>query len=245
MAPATQVYILETMGRHAGWIAAASALAKEKESDPPHIILCPEVLFNEKKFLKRVGECVTKYGFCHIVTSESLRDEKGRHIAETGQRDAFGHMQLGCLAPILAEKIRRRFGYLHHVSVADYIQRASRHLGCKTDLDQAYAVGKAAVDFALAGKNDICPIIVRKPGKKYKWTIGETSLVKIANNEKNLPRNFITKDGMGITKKCCDYIRPLIQGEDFPPFKDGLPVYPKLKLKLVTKKLKKFKLLTK
>ncbi len=242
MAPATQIYILEVMGRHSGWIAAASGLAKEKEGDSPHIILVPEVLFDKKKFLKRVDACVKKYGHCHIVTSESLRDLSGRHMAETGQRDAFGHIQLGGLAPMLANMIKDKFGYLYHCSIADYIQRASRHLGCTVDLEQAYAVGKAAVEFALKGKQDICPIIVRKKGKKYRWSIGETSLKKIANTEKYLPRSFITKDGFGITQKCRDYLLPLIQGEDFPPFKNGMPIYEKFKLKLAPKKLGKFKL---
>lgn len=242
MAPATQIYILETMGRHAGWLAAASGLAKQQDSDPPHIILMPEVPLNKENFLVKVNQCVKKYGYCHIVTSESLRDENGAHIAETGQKDAFGHIQLGGLAPILANMIYDRFGYQYHYSIADYIQRASRHLGCKVDLQQAYAVGKAAVEFAIKGLNGIAPVIVRKRGKKYSWEIKTASLQKIANNERNMPRDFITKDGMGITKKCYDYLYPLIQGEDIPPFKNGLPVYPELKLKLVTKKLKEFQL---
>lgn len=243
MSPATQIYILETMGRHAGWIAAASGVAKQKESDPPHIILLPEVHFNQEKFLAKVDDCVKKYGYCHIVTSESIRNTHGVHMAETGQKDAFGHIQLGGLAPILANMIYERFGYKYHLSIADYLQRASRHLGCKVDLELAYAVGKAAVEFALKGKNGVAPVILRKSNnKKYDWKIGEASLQKIANHERNMPRDFISEDGMGITKKCYDYILPLIQGEDFPPFKDGLPVYEELKLKLVEKKLAPFKL---
>lgn len=234
----TEIYIMETMGRHAGWLPAASALAKKKESDPPHMILCPEIVFNEEKFLQKVGECVKKYGFCHIVTSESLVNEKGDFIASTGQYDAFGHVTKGCIAPILATKIRNRFNYSYHVSVVDYIQHSSRHLGCKTDLQQAYAVGKAAVELAMAGKNGLIPIVIRKPGKKYKWAISETKLENIANTEKNLPRDFITEDGFGITKKCVEYMKPLIQGEDFPPFKDGMPDYPEMKLVMVPKKLK-------
>ncbi|MGD9153001.1 MAG: 6-phosphofructokinase [Gammaproteobacteria bacterium] len=243
MAPATQIYIMETMGRHAGWIAAASGLAKQKEEDPPHIILLPEIHFNQKKFLAKVDNCVKKYGYCHIVTSESIRNAHGVHMAETGQKDAFGHIQLGGLAPILAKIIHDKLGYKYHLSIAGYLQRASRHMGCKTDLEQAYAVGKAAVEFALAGKNGVAPVIVRKMrGKKYNWTIDEAPLQKIANNERNMPRDFITKDGMGITKKCYDYIYPLIQGEDFPPFKNGLPKYEELKLELTEKKLPKFEL---
>jgi len=242
MAPATQIYILEVMGRHSGWIAAASGLAKEGEGSAPHIILCPEILFDKEKFLARVDYFVKKYGFCHIVTSESLRDLNGKHIAETGQRDAFGHMQLGGLAPMLANMIKNTFGYQFHYSIADYIQRASRHLGAKVDLEQAYAVGKGAVELAMQGKNDVCPIIVRVPGNTYQWKIGETSLEKIANNEKNLPRHFITEDGFGITQACRDYLMPLIQGEDFPPFENGMPKYTKLKKQLVEKKLPAFEI---
>lgn len=238
MAPFTEIYIMETMGRHAGWLPAAAGLAKKKESDPPHLILCPEITFDQEKFLAKVKQSVDKFGYCHIVTSESLTDEKGNFIADTGQRDAFGHATKGCIAPILANMIRNKYNYSYHVSVVDYIQHSSRHLGCKTDLAQAYAVGKAAVEMAVAGKNDLIPIIVRKPGKKYQWEVKETKLTNIANTEKLLPRNFITKDGMGVTKKCLDYIRPLIQGEDFPPFKDGMPNYPELKLVKVPKKLK-------
>jgi ATP-dependent phosphofructokinase / diphosphate-dependent phosphofructokinase len=243
MAPATQIYIMETMGRHAGWIAAASGLAKKQDSDPPHIILLPEVLFDKKKFLAKVNESVKKYGYCHIVTAESLRDLNGKHIAETGQKDAFGHVQLGGMAPILAQMIHEKFGYQYHYSIADYIQRASRHLGSPVDLKQAYAVGAGAVKLALAGKNGMAPVILRKPGKKYSWKIGEASLKKIANTERNMPRNYITKDGFGITKKCYDYLYPFIQGEDFPPFKNGLPHYETLKLKLAPKKLAPFELL--
>lgn len=238
MSPATEIYIMETMGRHAGWLPAASALARQKPGDPPHIILCPEIVFDEEKFLAKVSESVRKYGYCHIVTSESLKDKDGHFIADTGQRDAFGHIQKGCIAPILANKIRDRFNYSFHVSVVDYIQHSSRHLGCTVDLKQAYAVGKAAVEMAVAGKNDVSPIIVRKPGKKYQWTLGETRLENIANTEKNMPRKYITKDGMDVTKDCIDYIRPLIQGEDIPPFKNGLPCYPELKLILAPKKTK-------
>jgi len=238
MSKATEIYIMETMGRNAGWLPASTALARKKAGDPPHLILCPEITFNEKAFLKRVEQTVKKYGYCHIVTSESLKDKNGNFIADTGQRDAFGHIQKGCIAPILANKIREKFDYSFHVSVVDYIQHSSRHLGCKTDLKQAYAVGKAAVEMALQGKNDVCPVIVRKKGKKYAWTIGETALQNIANTEKNIPRKFISKDGFDVTKACVDYIKPLIQGEDFPPFKEGLPNYPELKLVLVPKKLK-------
>jgi 6-phosphofructokinase 1 len=202
----------------------------------------PEVLFDEKKFLARVDKCVKKYGYCHIVTSESLRDKNGRHIAETGQVDAFGHMQLGCLAPILAQKIFDRFGYNFHVCIADYLQRASRHLGCTTDLKQAYAVGQAAIKLAIKGETDVAPIIVRKSTKPYRWIIGTAPLKKIANSEKNMPRKFLGKDGMSLTKSCREYLTPLIQGEDFPPFKNGLPVYTPLKLQLAKKKLAAFKL---
>lgn len=246
MAPFTQIYIMETMGRHAGWLPAATALAKKKESDPPHIILCPEIVFNQtqqKKFFAKVKATVEKLGYCHIVTSESLIDGKGNYLADTGQRDAFGHTTKGGMAPILAEIIHDKYDYSYHLSVVDYIEHASRHLGCQTDLDQAYAVGKAAVKLALAGKSGMIPIIIRKSNDPYKWAVSETTLEKVANTERNMPRSFITKEGFGVTKRCLDYIRPLIQGENFPPFKNGLPDYPEMRLKKVKKKLKKYQLL--
>lgn len=233
----TKVFILEVMGRHSGWIAAGSGLASDKEDDAPHIILFPEIVFEPEKFLARVDQCVKKYGFCAIVVSEGVRNEEGKFLSETGLRDAFGHAQLGGVAPVIANLVKSALGYKYHWAVSDYLQRAARHIGSRTDVEQAYAVGLAAVEFAVKGKTDIMPIIVRKSNKPYKWTIGEASLAKVANKEKLMPRNYISKDGFHITAGCRQYLLPLISGEDYPPYKNGLPQYVKLKNILVPKKL--------
>ncbi len=235
--PSTKVFILEVMGRHAGWIAAAGGLAGEKRGDPPHVILFPEVPFDEDAFIEKVRYSVEKYDSCVVVASEGLHWPDGRFVAESGTRDAFGHAQLGGVAPRLAEIVRGRLGYKYHWAVADYLQRAARHIASKTDVDQAYAMGRAAVEMALAGSNGEMPIIVRESDEPYRWRVGSTPLSRVANVEKKVPRRFITKDGFHITAPCRRYLKPLIQGEDFPPFKDGLPRYVKLKKTLVKKKL--------
>jgi 6-phosphofructokinase 1 len=240
MQSATQIYILEVMGRNSGWIAAASGLAKSAPEEGPHIILFPEILFNESKFLKKVQTCVKNFGYCFIVTSESLRDLHGEYLSSTGQYDVFGHLQMAGVARLLADRIKEKFGFQYHYSIAGYIERAARHLGAKIDLKQAYALGKAAVKAALAGDTEICPIILRQSNKPYRWTIGQTHLRRIANREKKVPRSFITREGFGITKKGKDYLLPLIKGEDYPPFQDGIPWYESLKLKLIKKKLRPF-----
>lgn len=237
-ATSTKVFIMEVMGRHAGWIAAAGGLAAEKEGDAPHIILFPEVTFDQKKFLDRVKECVEKFGYCAIVVSEGVRNAQGKFLSDAGLKDAFGHSQLGGVAPIIAQLIKQELNYKYHWAVADYLQRAARHIASKVDVEQAYAVGKAAVEFALKGKNAVMPTIVRKPGKNYRWTIGETKLENVANKEKHMPSHFITKDGFHITPACREYLLPLINGEDYPPYKKGLPEYVVLKNVLVKKKLK-------
>ncbi|MEE8343655.1 MAG: 6-phosphofructokinase [Gammaproteobacteria bacterium] len=234
----TKVFVLEVMGRHAGWIAAAGGLAAEKEGDAPHIILFPEVAFNEKKFLARVKKCVDRYGYCAMVVSEGVRNKAGRFLAEAGTTDAFGHAQLGGVAPVIAELVRSKLGYKYHWAVADYLQRAARHIASKTDVEQAYALGKAAVEMALQGKNAVMPIIVRKSDQPYRWAIGETRLSRVANVEKMMPKSYITKDGFGITTRCRRYLSPLIKGEDYPPYKNGLPQYVELKNVAVPKKLK-------
>lgn len=235
----TKVFIMEVMGRHAGWIAAAGGLAAQDEGDAPHIILFPEIAFNKEKFLKRVKQCVKKYGFCAIVASEGAQYKDGTFLADAGTTDAFGHKQLGGVAPTLANMVKDELGYKYHWALADYLQRAARHIASATDVEQAYAVGKAAVEMAIAGKNAVMPAIIRGKGKKYKWTIEEAPLEKVANVEKMMPRKYISKDGFGITSEGRDYLLPLIQGEDLPPFKDGLPQYAKLKKVMVDKKLKK------
>jgi 6-phosphofructokinase len=234
----TKVFVLEVMGRHAGWIAAAGGLAADKAGDAPHIILFPEIVFDREAFLARVRITVEKRGFCVIVVSEGVKDADGKFLAEAGTKDAFGHAQLGGVGPVVAQMTQQAFGYKFHWAVADYLQRSARHIASKVDVDQAYAVGKAAVEFALQGKNAVMPIIVRKSSKPYRWGIGEAPLSAIANQEKKLPRNFITADGFGITGPCRRYLLPLIGGEGYPPYRDGLPCYATLKGASVRKRLR-------
>lgn len=239
----TKVFVMEVMGRHAGWIAAAAGLAKEEEGDAPHIILFPEIAFDEAKFLKRVEQSIKKHDYCVIVVSEGVRYKDGQFLSDSGTKDAFGHAQLGGVAPMLANLIKDKLGYKYHWAVADYLQRSARHIASKADVEQAYALGEAAVKFALAGKNAVMPTIVRKSNKPFRWTIGEAALADVANVEKKMPRNFISRNGFEITDICREYMAPLIQGEDYPPFKNGLPMYVKLKNVAVAKKLKgKFKI---
>ena len=230
----TKVFILEVMGRHAGWIAAASALASTNETDPPHIILMPEVPFAKKKFIDKVKQTVANEGFCVVVASEGTRYKNGMFLADSGLTDAFGHKQLGGVAPVLAQMISS-IGLKNHWAVSDYLQRSARHISSKTDLDQAYAVGKKAVEFALAGKNAVMPVIKRLSDKPYKWKIESASLSKVANVEKTLPKGYISKDGFGISNKGLNYLRPLIQGETLISYKDGIPIVAKLKNILVKK----------
>ncbi len=234
----TKVFILEVMGRHAGWIAASAGLAAQSQNDAPHIILFPEIIFDKKKFLKKVSTIIKRNGYCVIVASEGARYEDGTFLADSGTRDAFGHAQLGGLAPTLAQMIKVELGYKFHWAVADYLQRSARHIASKTDLEQAYSVGERAVDFAMQGKNSVMPCIVRKDTKQYKWSIGEVSLHKVANKEKMLPRTFISKDGYQITKKAVEYLQPLIAGEAYPDYRNGLPRYIELKNIGVKKKLR-------
>ena len=237
----TKVFIMEVMGRHAGWIAASSGLAHDKNNSAPHIILLPEIPFYKAKFLKRVKETIKKHGFCVIVVSEGARFKNGEFIADAGTVDSFGHKQLGGVAPTIAGMIKDNLGYKYHWAVSDYLQRAARHISSKTDLNQAYAVGKAAVRFALSGENAVMPIIKRISSNPYSWEIDKVKLSKVANVEKKLPQNFITKDGFGVTEACKNYLRPLIQGEAYPPYKDGVIETASLRNKLVKKKLKTFK----
>ena len=242
----TKVFVLEVMGRHAGWIAAAAGLAGQSTAEAPHIILFPEVNFNREKFLAKVKRTVKKVGYCVVVASEGAHYANGQFIASAGDgvdsKDAFGHTQLGGLAPVLANMVKEELGHKYHWAVADYLQRSARHIASATDVKQAYAVGKAAVNLALAGKNSVMPIIVRKSDKPYRWTIGDTPLAGVANVEKAMPRSYITRDGFGITDAARTYLAPLIKGEDYPVYKDGLPQYVKLKNILVKPKLRKFRL---
>ena len=237
----TKVFIFEVMGRHAGWLAASAGLAKSKNNSAPHIILLPEITFNEKLFLKKVKEVVKKEDYCVIVVSEGAKYKNGKFLADAGTVDSFGHKQLGGVAPRIAEMISNKLGFKYHWAVSDYLQRSARHISSQVDLDHAYAVGKAAVEYASSGENAIMPIIVRKKTKPYSWEIGKVALSKVANIEKKMPRNFISKDGFGITQSCKNYLSPLIQGEAWAPFEDGVIQTASLKNKLVRKKLKNFK----
>ncbi len=256
-ASSTKVFILEVMGRHAGWIAAAAGLARQSPTSPPHIILFPEIAFEQEKFLVRVKRTVDRVGYCVVVASEGAQYADGVFLGAANdvvnavvndaanvasEKDAFGHTQLGGLAPNLAAMIRRTQGYKCHWSVADYLQRAARHIASATDVEQAYAMGRAAVEFVLAGKDAVMPVIIRERDAPYQWKIGEVSLSRVANIEKQLPRDFISRDGFGITAKARRYLEPLIQGEDYPPYHQGLPRYVRLKQKSVPKKLPTFNL---
>jgi 6-phosphofructokinase 1 len=233
----TKVFVLEVMGRHAGWIAAAGGLAGKEPGDAPHIILFPEIPFNKRAFLKRVRECVRQYDYCVIVVSEGAAYKNGKFLAEAGTRDAFGHAQLGGVAPVVANMVRENLGFKYHYAVADYLQRSARHIASATDVKQAYAVGRAAVKMALAGKTAVMPVIKRVSDKPYRWKIEAAPLARIANKEKMVPRRYITKDGFGITAAGRRYLEPLIRGEDYPPYVNGLPKYVTLKNAPVKPKL--------
>src|SRR4051812_1688314 len=232
----TKVFILEVMGRHAGWITAATGLAQSKAGEAPHILLFPEIAFDEAAFLAKVDETVKRFGYCAVGASEGLHDAEGKFLAESGLKDAFGHAQLGGVAPRLAEIVRGKLGLKHHWAVADYLQRAARHIASKTDLEQSYAVGKAAVELAVKGMNSVMPTIVRTSSKPYRWKIRVAKPSDVANVEKKMPRDFITPDGFHIAQKCRNYLAPLIAGEAFPPFENGLPRYVRLKNAAVKKK---------
>jgi 6-phosphofructokinase 1 len=238
----TRVFILEAMGRHAGWTTAAMGLASEAEGEAPHILLFPEIPFDQDRFLARVDATVKKHGSCVIGVSEGVQNAEGKFLADAGLRDAFGHAQLGGVAPLLANLIKDQLKLKYHWAVADYLQRAARHIASKTDVTQAYAVGKAAVELALKGNNAVMPAIVRKSDKPYRWSIGVADLNEVANVEKKVPRDYISQDGFHITEKCRRYLLPLIQGEDYPPYRNGLPVYVRLKNVGVAKKLAEFKI---
>ena len=233
----TKIFVLEVMGRHAGWIAASAGLAQEQKGDAPHIILLPEVPFQQAKFIKKVKATVKQYGYCVIVVSEGAQYKDGTFLADAGGKDAFGHTQLGGVAPMIAELVKSKTGFKYHWAVADYLQRAARHIASATDVAQAYALGQAAVEFAIAGKTAVMPTIVRTNDKPYRWKIGEAKLSRVANVERKMPKNFISADGFGITAAAKRYLAPLIEGEDYPAYKGGLPSYVRLKNELVAKKL--------
>ena len=238
----TRVFILEVMGRHAGWITAACGLAAEQEGDAPHILLFPEIQFDQERFLARVDDTVRRHGYCTIGVSEGLRNAEGKFLSESGLRDAFGHAQLGGVAPLIANLVKDKLKQKYHWAVADYLQRSARHIASKTDVLQSYAVGKAAVELAIKGRSGVMPVIVRKSSKPYRWTVGVAELKDVANKEKMMPRDYITGDGFHITDKCRQYLEPLVQGEDYPPYRSGLPAYVKLRNAAVPKKLAAYKI---
>jgi 6-phosphofructokinase 1 len=234
----TRVFILEVMGRHAGWIAAAAGLAGSGPDEPPHVILFPEVPFDEAAFLARVDRAVRRHEYCVVVVSEGARHADGRFLADAGTQDAFGHKQLGGVAPVIAALVRERLKLKYHYAIADYLQRSARHIASRVDVEQAYAVGKAAVELALKGHHGIMPTIVRTSDRPYRWTIGHAPLDQVANRERKMPRSFIRRDGFGITAAARRYLAPLIAGEDYPRFRDGLPDYVQLRNVPVRKRLK-------
>jgi len=240
----TKVFVMEVMGRHAGWIAAAAGLAAKRAGDPPHVILFPEIAFDEAAFLARVRQTVERVGYCSVVVSEGLKNAAGKFLAEAGTTDAFGHTQLGGVGPLIAQLVKSKLGYKYHWAVPDYLQRSARHLASKTDADQAYAVGKSAVEYALAGKHGVMPVIKRVSNKPFRWKIEPAPLTQIANIEKKLPRSYISADGFGITAAARTYFEPLIRGEDRPPYDaaSGLPKYAKLRRALCRKKLPAYRI---
>ncbi len=237
----TKVFVLEVMGRHAGWIAAAGGMAST-DLDLPILILFPEITFDRKVFMQKVAEKVEKYGYVSVVVSEGVQGDDGKFLADQGLKDAFGHAQLGGVAPVVANMIREDLGLKYHWAVADYLQRAARHIASKSDVEQAYALGEAAVNYALAGDNSVMPTVDRISDKPYKWKIGKAPLDQVANVEKMMPRDYITQDGFGITDACRTYLGPLMEGEDYPPYKNGLPQYVILDHKMVDKKLEPFEI---
>ncbi len=238
----TKIFVLEVMGRHAGWIAAAGALAADKDNDIPVVVLFPEIKFDREKFMAKIKANVEKYDYCTIVVSEGAQHPDGRFLAEQGTRDDFGHAQLGGAAPVVANMVKEDLGLKFHWGVADYMQRAARHIASKTDVDQAYAMGQAAVEMALDGKNSIMPAIIRTSNDPYTWEVGSGELKDIANVEKMMPAEYISKCGFSITDECREYLVPLIQGEDYPPYENGMPKYVTLKNEGIPQKLEKFEI---
>lgn len=236
----TKIFVMEVMGRHAGWITAACGLASEKEGEPPHILLFPEVPFDEVAFLARVQACVDQYGYCTVAVSEGLSDKDGKLIADMGTKDAFGHAQLGGVGQVIAQLIKDKLGHKYHWALADYLQRSARHIASATDVAQAYALGQAAVGLALEGRNAVMPALKRLSDQPFQWEIGIAELKDVANVERKMPQDFISADGFHITERCRAYLSPLIAGEDYPPYRNGLPDYVRLKNVSVPRRLGEF-----
>jgi ATP-dependent phosphofructokinase / diphosphate-dependent phosphofructokinase len=233
----TKVFVIEVMGRHAGWIAAAAGLAGEGRDAPPHLILFPEVDFDEKRFLDTVAATVKRIGYCVVAVSEGVHDASGHFLADTGQRDAFGHAQLGGAGQVIAEMVRGKLGLKVHWALPDYLQRSARHIASQTDFEHARAVGAAAVEYAVAGLNGVMPAIRRLADAPYRWQVEPAPLSKVANHEKKLPKAYIRADGFGITAKARAYLKPLIRGEAYPGYREGLPDYGRFELPLAKRRL--------
>lgn len=239
----TKVFIMEVMGRHAGWIAAAGGLAGREQGDPPQVILFPEVPFDRAKFSEKVRRSVAENGYCSVVVSEGARTADGSLLAHAGTTDAFGHKQLGGVAPVIADLVQADLGYKCHWAVCDYLQRSARHIASATDLAHARAVGKAAVDLAIAGESGVMPVIKRTSDAPYRWQIEAAPLSQIANREKKMPATFISADGFGITPECHAYLAPLVRGEAYPVYgEDGLPDYVRPSLVELDRRLGHFEL---
>jgi 6-phosphofructokinase 1 len=236
----TKVFVMEVMGRHAGWITAACGLASRHTGEPPHLLLFPEIPFDPDAFLARAAGCIDRFGYCTVAVSEGLSDREGKLIADMGSRDAFGHAQLGGVGQYVAQLIKDKLGHKYHWALVDYLQRSARHIASRTDLDQAYALGQAAVELALAGRNSVMPTVRRLSDRPYRWEVGVAELKDVANVERKMPRSFISADGFHITEECRTYLEPLIAGEAFPPFQDGLPDYVRLKNHCIATKLAPF-----
>jgi len=238
----TKVFVYEAMGRHAGWLAAAAGLAGAGPDDAPHLILFPERPFDENLFIDAVKATVERVGWCVVAASEGIRTAEGKFVADAGAgKDSFGHTQLGGVAAHLAGRVKDRLGLKVHWTLPDYLQRSARHIASKTDVDQAMAVGKAAVQYALKEMNATMPVIARTSDSPYRWKIEAAPLDRIANREKKMPANFIRKDGFGITPAARRYLEPLIRGEAYPAYgRDGLPKYVQLKNVLVARRLPQY-----
>ena len=237
----TKVFVLEVMGRHAGWLAASAGVIKEKAGDAPHLILFPEIQFNQSSFLKKVKETTIKYGYCVIIASEGIKDSKNKFLSDSGLKDSFGHAQLGGVAPVLSSIITSKLKYKVHWAVSDYLQRAARHVASAVDVEQAYALGLESIKIAKLDNNIMLTIKSTAIKQKYKWSISSTNLDNVANVEKMLPKNFIKSNGFEITRSCKEYISNLIQGEDYPSYDNGFPQYAKLECKTIKKKLPAYK----
>ena len=237
----TKVFVLETMGRNAGWLAAATGLGTRSAEDGPHLILLPEVPFDEARFLAAVEAQVARSGSCAITVSEGVQDAQGKFLSESGTKDAFGHTQLGGAGHLIQDLVHSRLKLKVHGAVLDYCQRSARHLASTVDVEQAIACGRKAVELAAQGHSSVMVTILRESDAPYRWTLGHTDAANIANREKKLPGDYIREDGLHITEGFRTYCKPLIQGEDYPPYAEGLPVYRRLEKHFLAPKLAAYK----